>query len=297
MISATAVEWVTLNMIGGCSLLFLLCTYYVVKTLPQRKNPFLINMVLTSCLGTIPSLMLLFTGQQGGITIHWICVLQAASILGVLPMYGVAQLTLIFQTWSDMRAAVQGTTSILDRSVWLRWALILAPYMAFIGWFIASLVDVLLPSARVVLFSFDYCSNEPLTGANMPRKLVGYFMVVCMSLAIPLEGWTATYVYFCLQRSRVSGDLAHASSSIRANVHMFVRLLIFTNIQLGPIFLTALNNLNRVSLDPVAVRNATQIMESTYALGVFFVFGTQRTVLQAWKIWPSTETEKEHLEC
>ncbi|KAF8498863.1 hypothetical protein JB92DRAFT_2983314 [Gautieria morchelliformis] len=265
MISATAVEWVTLNMIGGCSLLFLLCTYYVVKTLPQRKNPFLINVVLTSCLGTIPSLMLLFTGQQGGITIHWICVLQAASILS---------------TWSDMRAAVQGTTSILDRSVWLRWALILAPYMAFIGRFIASLV-VSLP--RVVLFSFDYCSNKPLTG----------FMVVCMSLAIPLEGWTATYVYFCLQRSRVSGDLAHASSSIRANVHMFVRLLIFTNIQLGPIFLTALNNLNRVSLDPVAVRNATQITESMLNGNL----GILQTVLQAWKIWPSTETEKEHLEC
>ena len=58
MISTIAVVWIVMNLLGSCCLLLLLGTYCIVKTLPQRKNPFLINMVLTSYLATIPPLML-----------------------------------------------------------------------------------------------------------------------------------------------------------------------------------------------------------------------------------------------
>ena len=105
MISATAIIWNAGALLGACSLLLLLGTFYFVKTLPQRKNPYLVNLILTSFLATIPPLLLsvfyfkhepfvlpcclcerLFTGQLGKIPVKWICTLQAASMDGDTPM-------------------------------------------------------------------------------------------------------------------------------------------------------------------------------------------------------------------
>jgi hypothetical protein len=58
MIYSIAIAYITLDMVGGFCLLLLLFTYYTVKTLPQRKNPVLINLVLISYLASIPPVML-----------------------------------------------------------------------------------------------------------------------------------------------------------------------------------------------------------------------------------------------
>ena len=58
MITPLAIAWNTLAFAGQASLLLLLITFYRVHSLPQRENPFLINMLLTMLLASIPPVML-----------------------------------------------------------------------------------------------------------------------------------------------------------------------------------------------------------------------------------------------
>ena len=50
--------WLAFNITGQWCLLALLATFFFVKHLPQRNNPFLINFILTTFLGTIPPALL-----------------------------------------------------------------------------------------------------------------------------------------------------------------------------------------------------------------------------------------------
>ncbi|KAF8519279.1 hypothetical protein JB92DRAFT_2899222, partial [Gautieria morchelliformis] len=256
----------------GCSLLLLLYTYYAVKTLPQRKNPVLVNIIVISYLATIPPLMLLFTGQQGGVHIQWICILQSALIDGIAPMYFVGLVALVFQTWSELKAIDENFTTSnynLAKSTWVQWTL------------------ALQPSARVLLNPFIYCTND--AAGHLIRNQVGYFVVACLAITIVLEVWTAYFVFASHRQCRKFGDLAHASSLYRTKLHLYVRLCTFTVMQVFPIIVTAVNYY-RITPTTTAYmsRGATQIVESMYPLAVFFVFGTQSTVLQAWKILPAT---------
>ena len=54
------------------------------------------------------------------------------------------------------------------------------------------------------------------------------------SSSLPIV-WTAISVYGFLRRCRVSRDLSHASSIYHSNLHMSVRLFIFSGIQLSAI--------------------------------------------------------------
>ncbi|KAF8519276.1 hypothetical protein JB92DRAFT_2899213 [Gautieria morchelliformis] len=154
-------------------------------------------------------------------------------------------------------------------------------------WFMASLTQSLQPSAIVLLHPFFFCTNDGI--GILVRNQLGYFVVICLVIAIFLEGWTTYFVIACLRRCRVSKDLSYASRLYRASLHMYMRLCIFTVMQLFPILLTAIDY--RPSPHPLPTlipREVTEIMESMYPLAVFFVFGTQSAVLRAWKILPQT---------
>ncbi|KAF8519287.1 hypothetical protein JB92DRAFT_2899358 [Gautieria morchelliformis] len=276
MISSIAIACITLNIVGGCSLLLLLYTYYAVKTLPQRNNPVLINLIFMSYLATIPPLMLLFTGQQGGVHIQWICILQSALIDGIPPMYFVGLVALVFQNFTT-------SNYNLANSTWVQWTLLLAPYIVYMCWFVASLTLALQPSAKVLPNPFIYCTNDA-AGPYVIRNQLGYFAVACLAITIVLEVWTAYFVFASHRRCCNSGGLAHASSLYRTKLHLYVRLCTFTVMQVFPIILTAVKTpTSTVHMS----RDATQIVKA-YPLAVFFVFGTQRAVLQAWKIVPAT---------
>ncbi|KAF8519282.1 hypothetical protein JB92DRAFT_2899246 [Gautieria morchelliformis] len=277
MISSIAITYITLDIVGGCSLLLLLYTYYAVKTLPQRNNPVLINLIFISYLATIPPLMLLFTGQQGGVHIQWICILQSTLVMGIPPMYFVGLVALVFQNFTT-------SNYNLANSTWVQWTLLLAPYIVYTCWFVATLTLALQPSAKVLPNPFVFCTNDA-AGPYVIRNQVGYFVVACLAITIVLEVWTAYFVFASHRQCRKFGDLAHASSLYRTKLHLYVRLCTFTVMQVFPIILTAVNAPTHAIHMP---GDATQIVEGLYPLAVFFVFGTQRAVLQAWKIVPAT---------
>jgi hypothetical protein len=58
MLSTTAIFWLTFAILGQSCLLAVILTLTFVKTLPQRKNPFFINVLLTTFLAQLPPLLL-----------------------------------------------------------------------------------------------------------------------------------------------------------------------------------------------------------------------------------------------
>ncbi|KAF8473796.1 hypothetical protein JB92DRAFT_1905993 [Gautieria morchelliformis] len=86
MLSAIALAWVTLNIIGRCCMLLLLGTFILVRDLPGRKNVFMINFLVTIFLGTIPPCLLFYAGRQDGVPAHWLCLMQSVLMDGIAPM-------------------------------------------------------------------------------------------------------------------------------------------------------------------------------------------------------------------
>ncbi|KAF8575422.1 hypothetical protein K439DRAFT_747156 [Ramaria rubella] len=287
MVSAIAATWISFTLIGQWSLLFLLGTFYVVKSLPQRSNTFLINFLLTMFLATIPPLLLFLTGQQDLITVPWICFVQSVLMDGVAPMFGTALTILTIQLWLELRAMVKGkpeALGIFERHFYLKCLLLLTPYLVCASWCIASLTGSLAPSADVKLLPFVFCTNQ---SAVIPvRKQIGYFMIACTIISIVFEIWTV-----CLVKRSVC---------YRANGHQAVRLLIFSLLQLSPIILTALAKLGPYNSfshrrATTNIENAIQVIEAMDALATFLVFGTQRSVLQAWHILSPPAIQNEHV--
>lgn len=115
---------------------------------------------------TALSLLSLVTGQQGRITIQWICTLQSALIDGLAPMWESSEIDVyrfmnlsvqvLFlhsysclsstfaksilwqttdratQTCADLRAILRGTTKSLTRATWLQWVVRTIPLQAFL---------------------------------------------------------------------------------------------------------------------------------------------------------------------
>jgi hypothetical protein len=57
------VPWLVLDLTGQWALLGLLITFAIVKHLPQRRNPFLVNFLLTTFFSTIPPALLSATSH------------------------------------------------------------------------------------------------------------------------------------------------------------------------------------------------------------------------------------------
>jgi len=100
---------------------------------------------LATFLGTIPPCLLLFTGDiMNKNPPKGLCLTQSVLLDGIPPMLASAFLVLIFITWVNLRAMLSGTTSVMERVVWVKRLLLLAPYIALVSWCTASLVAALL---------------------------------------------------------------------------------------------------------------------------------------------------------
>jgi len=281
MLTALAVTWLTMDIIGLASLLLLLVTFFCVKTLPQRNNPFLINLILTTFLATIPPCMLLIAGQQYDDPPHVLCLVQSVLMDGVAPMYGTALVMLVFHTWADLQAHLNGVTPITMRYATVKYTLLLLPYIMMISWITASTVAALQPSEDLQLSVFVYCANSSTAGA-LVRQNIGYFMIACGAVEIVFDVWIAriTFPFFMVWRSNIS-----TTPYYKAHIQIYVRILIFSLLQLTPILLALLETNHK--WESVPFKQATQLLESMDAVAMFLVFGTQKDVLKAWKLCKS----------
>jgi len=299
MLSAITVAWLVMCMIGQWSLFALLVTFASVKSMPQRNNPFLINLILTTFLATIPPCLLFYTGHQDGVPPHGLCLVQSVLMDGVAPMFGTALLVLVAHTWSDLKAILRGDTPVTFKHTAFRFSLIMAPYIVMASWCTASTVAALKPSARLELSQFVYCANNSSSGIPV-RQYDGFFMITIGILELFFIVWIACIVFtplkfWRLQRSEMP---ITTSPSYHANVKIYIRIAIFSALQLTPILLALLNSNRHLNSHPL--KQATQALESMNAIATFLVFGTQKDVLEVWCFWrsstelvPNKHTEQE----
>ncbi|KAF8479472.1 hypothetical protein JB92DRAFT_3043847 [Gautieria morchelliformis] len=278
MLSALALAWVTLNIAGQWCMLLLLGTFLLVKDLPGRRNVFMINFLVTIFLATIPPCLLFYAGQQDGVPSHWLCLMQSVLMDGIAPMFGVALTVFVFQTWAELRSAICSKSSLVATSPIAKWGLLLLPYVTLAGWCTGSLFHAFLPPATFQLSKFVYCDNVSRGGI---RGLVGTFMLACGAMEILFEIWIA---FLLITREKLSNGIIH-SEKYRDTVHLYIRTIAFTLVQFGPVALAVMNKAAPATIEG-EIRRATQVLEAMNALVTFLVFGSQKAILQTWKIWP-----------
>jgi len=269
-------------LVGQWCLFLLLGTLGCVRTMPQRNNPFLINVLLTTFLSTFPPCILFITGHQEGPPPHWLCLTQSVLMDGIAPMFGIALVVLNFHTWGDMRVIIWGKTSVTRSSIFAKWILLIAPYVTLVSWCTASLVAAVKPTADVELAQFVFCSNNSHSG-DIIRGNVGVFMIMCGILDLFFEFWIAWVIFAPFKFLHSQRANMSSSALYRDNVQISVRILIFSAIQLTPVLLALLNRV--WTWNSLPLQRATQILESMDAIATFLVFGTQKNVLQAWNFW------------
>jgi hypothetical protein len=207
---------------------------------------------------------------------------------GVAPMWGVAILILIFQVWRELDAIVKGKNSWLSQSHGLRVVLLVAPYVAFLAWTVGSGAGALKSPSEVRLGPFVFCSDR---GSRYPaRKFVGPFLVICCILAFICEILT---VFTLRSRRRLHDKEVSVWSTYQYHItsRIFFRIVAFTFLQLGPIILTIMTKTNKSKSRIQAIDTALQLIEISYPLAVFFLFATQKNILEAWHILPKGKSD------
>ncbi|KAF8473789.1 hypothetical protein JB92DRAFT_3052533 [Gautieria morchelliformis] len=278
--AVTTVLWIMFAMFGQWGLLALLATFGVVSSLPQGHNPFLINFLTTSFLATWPPCLLFFTGEQERNPPHELCLVQSILIDGSRPMFGISMAIFVFHTWRSLKCKLVGETPATMRSSGIKGLLILMPYLVFTCWCIASLVTALKSPFQPEIDQFVFCTNTSAGGTQL-RRSTGFFTLItgifqfCISLCIARLVW---------HHSGVTD-----SECCRLTLCIALRILVFCSLQLIIILLSVLDSL--VSFSSIELKGATQILQSMNGLMTFLVWGTQKDVLKAWRIWRTLPTE------
>ncbi|KAF8575976.1 hypothetical protein K439DRAFT_1664826 [Ramaria rubella] len=272
--AAVNITWLVFNIAGQCCLLILLLTIAFAKPRPQRSNPFLINFFLTTLLATIPPAFLFYTGH---LSAHsppppGLCFVQAALVDGVAPMFGIAQAALSFDTWSETRALCVNTQKI-SRISWLRYTLLAAPYLLM--WiFVFTSFMAASQSQAAHLAGYVYCINDS-GPSNSIRNFVGLIMLVFAVIDLGFALGVGWFMY--LFSSEKHKDL----TAWRINKQFALRVSILATLQLLPLILSVCNS---SGINSYPLKIAYELLVSMNSLAVFFIFGTQRSILEAWKI-------------
>ncbi|KAF8585780.1 hypothetical protein K439DRAFT_1660093 [Ramaria rubella] len=275
--TSTVIFWLLFAIIGLVSLLIVLITFAVVKSLPQRGNVFLLNFLFTTCLAQIPPILLFITGQLNDNPLEYLCFTQSVLMDGVGPMFGIALVMLVIQTWMDLRGLFLGKTPITAKFPSSRIMGLLAPYVSAILWCIASLVAASYAPIQLELTQIVYCANNSIPGTGV-RRFVGFFMLFLGIIEFAFEALIARLVY-----KHLSGTKRNTyGKSYITSYHFALRVLIFCILQLTPIILAALNSLMRLNSPPL--KNGTHILESMNAVVTFLVFGTSNDLLRTWRL-------------
>ncbi|KAF8585776.1 hypothetical protein K439DRAFT_1021994 [Ramaria rubella] len=267
------VPWLVLDATGQWCLLVLLVTYASGRHLRQRNNAYLVNLILTSFLTTIPAM--LYSGHQFSSYVPKdLCLAQAVLMDGVAPMFSVAQLMLVFDTWC--RASIPHSRHFPRNAIFLK--LLIAPYFAFGFWTFASYAaawgDPVVNMNNTGPLTFVYCRNSG-SQSSLMRELVGIFIVVIAFFEVILELWVAWMIY--AYPSKVQDD----PTAWRTNIQFSLRILLLSFVQ----FLTIILSFVDLKTHNGAQKLAYELLDSMAALATFCIIGTQTTILLTWRSW------------
>ncbi|KIJ52235.1 hypothetical protein M422DRAFT_776352 [Sphaerobolus stellatus SS14] len=268
MASAATILFFLFVFLGNAVMFLLLITLWVCKQLPQRNNPFLINVLITTYIATLPPMLLLFSGHFNHAPPMTLCLIQAILLNGLAPMFGTAMLILVINTWFDLRAKLQGDSSALIQIRWLRVLFLVLPYLSFLAWSSGALAIILVSPINLVVQLAWCVSLTPLSQQFL--RYVGFYMPGLTIVELIIEAFIARMVIKYRQNAVPTGKKL-------IDCTLFTRLLVFSIIQAFNIGLGVILSIRRVQINDTFI-----VIEAMNALATFLVFGTSKSILEAW---------------
>jgi len=233
-----------------------------------KRHPTLINVCISWILSGIFSVMLLYADQYTGPEPNGaLCRAQMSLLYGVVPMWSVAILMLVYYVWTSYGSRRYNPNTLTT------YAIIAAPYITFAVWSVAAGVLAILHPEKVNRSRrFFYCSIDynPLSDA-----MSTFTAVVCIAVTA-IEIRIATMLY------RNWRGLKKAGESSGVSVQFILRILVFGIY----IFMSMMFSLSTV-WDPHSV--VPDLYGATVGLAVMLVFGSQPDI---WRTWFFRHSEK-----
>ncbi|KIJ52291.1 hypothetical protein M422DRAFT_776012 [Sphaerobolus stellatus SS14] len=277
---------------GSIALFALLITLWRVPSLPQRNNPFLVNLLLTTWLATIPASLLLFSGHALDLApAKALCILQAVLMDGVIPMFGIAGLCLVLNTWLQVRADLGGHSNPLVVKRWLRIFVLSIPYITFLCWTSSSIGFGFSTPPRVVVKTIWCAINTPQS--NRISRFLGFFIIGFSLAQLIFQGWIIALLY---KSKMTSIDITKSKKSLTIEKGLIVRVVVFTLIQLVTMTLAVILSGISVDNNQQKYSDNARVFESMEPLSIFIVFGTGNSLLEVWRLKKPTSVQSDFRE-
>ncbi|KIO25012.1 polysaccharide lyase family 1 protein [Tulasnella calospora MUT 4182] len=278
--------WYWILIVGGQILLpFLLATMILSRNV--RRDPTLVNMIITWIIFTVVLCMLYYSGHQHGAEPPFgLCLAQASLLSGAPVMSCAAGLALVMQVFLGLRNLVQKVstsgrmTPKEDRRYQIdtRWrarAFVIVPYILLVVFTIASVIIGLRNRSSVTRSrAWLFCSIDgPIVTA------VSVVSALFSAITLIFEAWIAWIFY------RHGTQVASTKTESAFNVRIILRVVAFSGYS-GFCWLSFIIIGTKWDIVP-------WILTSCVPLVAFVIFGSQKSVLRVWAFWiPRTPREE-----
>lgn len=276
--SATLLAWYWILIVGGQILLpFLLAT--MIWSRNVRRDPTLVNMIISWIIFTVVLCMLYYAGDQSGPEPPFgVCLAQASLLAGAPVMSCAAGLALVLQVFLGLRNLVQKVntsgrmTPKDDRRYQIdtRWrarAFVTIPYILLFIFTIASVIIGLRDRSLINRKrSWLFCSLDgPMVIA------VSVVSAVLSGITVLFEGWIALLFY------RHGTQVASTKTESAFNVRIILRVIAFS-LYSGFCWVSFIIFGTKWDVVP-------WMLTATVPLVAFVIFASQKSVLRVWTFW------------
>ncbi|KAI8990446.1 hypothetical protein BD414DRAFT_535755 [Trametes punicea] len=264
--------FLTIHLAGGhIGLPILVATFLFSKT--AKRHPTIINFCVIWILYSIIYCLLLYGGRQlQESPPHALCLAQAAMNYGAPPMAVVAGLAVVLQIWSTFVEPWKGAR-LADIPQWVKMlAIILPPYLVFVGFSVAAGYYGLKNTQWVTVKNGLYCG---LIHGGFEMLAVPIF---CGSFIVIIIGFeVATFIRYMQGRYLIKNvcpllEPKKPSLSPWCRAGLF---LVYATLTLSVCIMDLMQDMNAFGC----------MIQAALPLAAFLIFGLQKDVMLVWMFW------------
>lgn len=267
MLEATTIVYYVLQLLG----FVLLSILTVTLTLPDSPSRHLTipNQNMIWILQALLSSLLLFRSDPGSTDVnHTLCKVQSAIVYGAAPALSAAAFCVVARLWFLTFTVDKSKSLLLPNSKWLTIMLVAFPYVVWLG---VSIVSGITSGDNVRRFP-QYCASDN----QVPAMVSGVTATILLVIASCFQAWTLFIVWGRYRRTRRLGKQELGNIDLA----LFVRISAFTVLIVIAIVLSI------VAIVSAWSQVAPDLLVAGMGPIMFFIFGTQRDVLEFWHLKP-----------
>ncbi|KAI0787294.1 hypothetical protein C8Q74DRAFT_595487 [Fomes fomentarius] len=261
--------FLTFQITGAIGLLAVLLTAVLA---PKVYRHFTwLNFCITWLIYCISYILLALAGQQTRREppAYPLCLAQASLIYAAPVMVAMSTFSLVLQLWFTLSSALQPPKKVKERHCFRNTFLILAPYIAWLGFVIGILViGTVHPQLVARAGHFVYCTIEGGKAGNVTALVTAAVLFVMVALDL----YIGSVLYKNWRALRGSDRPGQIPFSLIARVAIFSFVCV-VGIGATMVFLSNVSYF------------AGNIIISLMPLIAFLVFGTQQDILNVWFFW------------